>query len=307
MSIEKPMLAATIESPDDLDHLLYPVFASPKLDGVRCVTDSSATPHSRKGELFENPYIVELMGRHEELEDLDGELGIGNPTDKEFFTRTSAWLRRSDDTNLPEPITFWVFDRVDAERSYQDRFVEEPTDYTVATPELVVRKLVQILCRNKQEVLDLEQKWFDEGYEGIMLRGAIYKASYKHGRASMNSQQLMKYKRFADTEGVLIGFVEGKTNNNEATKDALGHTKRSSAKAGKTDSGRVGALLVQSPDFAETVKIGTGIGLTHQLRTDMLENPDKYLGRTVTFTYQPGSDYVKARFPSFKGFRDDGI
>ena len=307
MSINKPMLAATIESPEDLDNITYPVFASPKLDGVRCVTDGSATPHSRKGELFENPYIVELMGRHEELEDLDGELGIGTPTDKDFFTRTSAWLRRSDDTNLPEPITFYVFDRVDNARSYQDRFIEEAADFVIETAEFIVKKLQQVLCRNKAEVLALEQKWFDEGYEGIMLRGAIYKAPYKHGRASMNSQQLMKYKRFADTEGVLIGFVEGKTNNNEATKDALGHTKRSSAKAGKVANGRVGALLVKSPDFVETVKIGTGIGLTHELRTDMLENPDKYIGRTITFTYQPGSDYVKARFPSFKGFRDDGI
>lgn len=305
MSILKPMLAATIETPEDLDTIDYPVFASPKLDGVRCLTDSYSDPWSRKGESFENSYIKELFQRHE-LVDLDGELGIGNPTDKEFFTRTSAWLRRMDDRQLLEPIVYYVFDRISYE-DYQARFMEVAVDYEVSTPEFVVKKLEQVLCRNKAEVLVLEEKWFDQGYEGIMLRGAIYTAPYKHGRASMRSQQLMKYKRFADTEGTLIGFEEGKTNNNEATKDALGHTKRSSAKAGKTPNGRVGTLLVSSPAFQETVRIGTGIGLTHEVREDMLNNPGKYIGRTITFTYQPGSDYVKARFPSFKGFRDDGI
>lgn len=304
MSIQKPMLAATIETPEALNEIEYPVYASPKLDGVRCLTDASSTPWSRMGELFENSYVVELFQRHN-LDSLDGELGIGSPTSKQFFTQTSAWLRRSRDENLPVPLTYYVFDRV-VPGSFQERFVENPATYLVETPEFVVKKLQQVLCENAEEVLALEQKWYDEGYEGIMLRGAVYTAEYKFGRASMRSQQLMKYKRFADTEGVIEGFVEGNTNNNEAEKNAFGRTKRGSSKAGKVPNGRVGAILVRSSAFKELVRIGTGIGLTIDLRTDMWKNPDKYIGRTVTFTYQPGSDYVKARFPSFKGFRDDG-
>lgn len=302
--IKKPMLAATIESHEDLDRISYPVYVSPKLDGVRCITDENGTPFTRMGEPFASSDLNRRFQLRPEWKNLDGELGIGDPTDKKFFTKTSGSVRREDDT-LNETVTFYVFDRV-GEGNFDARWwknkVKEQTDGNL--------RLVwvdQILCQNKAEVLKWEEMYVRLGYEGIMVRGNLTSAEYKHGRASLISQQLMKLKRFADAEGIIIGFEEGNTNNNVAEKNAFGRTKRGSAKAGKEPNGRVGVLIVKSEAFEEPVRIGTGIGLTHELRKDMWEQQEAYLGRTVTFCYQAGSDYTKARFPSFKSFRDDGI
>ncbi len=303
MTIKKPMLAATVESPQDLESLHYPVLVSPKLDGVRCVTDEFGVPHSRKGDPFQNPILKSLFEDAGVPAYLDGELGVGSPTAKEFFTVSSGAVRREN--YVPAlGFTFYIFD------------VVRPFDFVSRMAELILPKdtdnlkfelVPQEVCNCAEDILKWEEQWVEEGYEGIMIRSRITTAPYKHGRASMKSQQLMKYKRFSDTEGVLIGFEEGSTNNNEATKDALGHTKRGSSKAGKVLNGRAGTLLVRSPAFEEVVRIGTGIGLTQALREEMLREPEKYIGRTVTFAFQAGTDYVKARFPSFKGFRDDGI
>ena len=303
--ILKPMLAATIESPEDLDSIEYPVYVSPKLDGVRCLTFNGPEPYSRKGEPFQNKMLETIFAQAMVPGYLDGELGVGSPTDKKFFTITSGACRR--DGYIPVGgFTYYVFDRI-SELSFATRIsvIDLPKD----TPDIRFVKVPQELCTCKAQVLAWEQKWVLEGYEGIMIRGRVRDVAvgYKHGRSSLNSQELMKYKRFADAEGTIIGFEEGKTNTNEAKKDALGHTKRSSAKAGKVANGRVGTLIVRSLDFAEDVRIGTGIGLTQELRTHMWENQHEYIGKTVTFCFQAGSDYIKARFPSFKGFRDDGI
>lgn len=303
MSINKPLLAATIESPDDLDKLDYPVYVSPKLDGIRCITDENGVPFTRKGEPFANKMLNQLFASKKGWENLDGELGLGEPTAKDFFTKTSGAVRREDDP-LPSIITFYVFDRVKPDMDFLSRWwankVPENADHG-----LHLKWVPQIKCWDKGAVLGWEDTFVKQGYEGIMIRN--HRKPYKHGRASMKSQELMKYKRFADDEGIIIDFEEAQTNNNEAVKDAFGHTKRSSAKAGKVGANRVGVIIVASDKFANPVRIGTGIGLTHELREQMWREPEAFKGRVVTFAYQAGSDYLNARFPSFKGFRDDGI
>lgn len=314
----KPMLAATVESPDDLDQIAYPVYISPKIDGVRGLTDGSGKPYTRKGEDFLNPdfnrALVTLGFKFK-----DFEIGIGNPNGKPFFNQTSGWLR-SEDAGVLVPadgaVTLYIFDTLTPGMTFDERWVKNksPNEGTyqakIATGYLkvVVKWVPQVLCHTKEEVLKWEQKFYDQKWEGIMIRGALAKAKYKHGRASMLSQELMKYKRFKDDEGKIVGFEEQQTNTNEKTTDAFGHSKRSSAKAGKVPNGHAGKLLVESEAFPGVIiKIGTGKGLTKALRKDMWEHPEKYVGRTITFWHQIGSDYSKPRFPSFKGFRDDGI
>lgn len=311
--LKKPMLAETIESREQLNGTLqWPIFASPKLDGVRCLLDSRGRPYSRNGKEFFNPLLYEYFGILNLPEGLDGELGIGSPTDKEFFTRTSAWLRTKKNPEPPETsITFWIFDKIDTEPFTQrwkwiQNYVSEQDHGFVS-----IRHVPQHLCFTTGDIFSYEEKFVAEGYEGIILRGALSWAPYKHGRASWNSQELFKYKRFQDAEGVIVGFIQAERNENEAKKDAFGHTKRSGSKANKVKIERLGKFLVESPSFPTRIrgskdgplKIGTGIGLTHELRDRIWVNQDEYLGRIITFEYQAGSDYEDPRFPSFKGFR----
>ena len=78
-------------------------------------------------------------------------------------------------------------------------------------------------------------------------------AHYKLGRSTARDGALLKLKCFEDAEAQVIGFVELLHNNNEATRSELGRTKRSSARAGKSVSGMLGALVV-GVEF----EVGTG-------------------------------------------------
>ena len=93
-------------------------------------------------------------------------------------------------------------------------------------------------------------------------------------------------------------------NTNTLEEDNLGFAKRSSAKAGKVPKNTLGAFVCL---WKKTIQfeIGTGIGLTADLRKEIWDNREKYLGSLVTFSYQGVGPNGKPRFPSFKGFRKD--
>lgn len=300
------MLAATIESPEDMQDIRFPVYVSPKYDGVRGITNSQGVPYTRKGEDFNNVVFRDLVATLK-LTDADFEIGIGKPTDKKFFARTAGWLN-SDADPVPDgsTITLYVFDRVIANMTFDERWQKNKVK-AGTWGKISIVWVPQHLVNSVEEILNLEEQYTLQGYEGIMIRGALASGKYKNGRATMRSQELMKYKRFKEDEGVIVGFEEQRTNTNVATKNGLGHTKRSSAKAGKVPNGHMGKMIVSTPAFTKPIKIGTGRGLTKALRKEIWENQEKFLGRTVTFWHQMGSSYEKPRFASFKGFRDNGI
>ena len=319
MSLKKPLLAETIESNEDLSRLKYPVYVSPKIDGIRCLVNDEGMPYSRKGEPFRNQYFLELF-EMVNVQNIDGELTIGSPLNPATFGRTSGWLRRDYDDKPEFKVTYWIFDKISQEGfATRLKWLEMYAPLQVFGENLELKLLPQYLCHIPAEVMWYEQKFVNEGYEGIMIRGDIDKVGYKHGRGTWNSQELFKFKRFEDTEGVIVGLVQAEQNNNEATKDAFGRTKRSSSKKNKSPLDMMGKFLVESPRFPSRVvgskdgplKIGTGEGLTDDLRkkiwADYLRDPASVIGRVITFQYQGGSDYEGPRFPSYKGFRDDGI
>lgn len=296
----QPMLAATIESKDEMSLIRFPAYVSPKYDGVRGLAEADGRPYSRKGEDFANVQFYKAVEDYRHiLTNKDFEIVVGQPNAKNVFTKTNGYLA-SDDAPLPDDLTFLIFDEIDR----IDDFTPPKVD-RISNRAINVLKVPQHLVNNIEELLEWEEHYVKFGYEGVMVRAAD-SGPYKRGRASMKSQQLMKFKRFEDAEGVIVGFEEQMQNNNVATKDAFGRTKRSSSKANKTPNGHMGKMLVKTDKFSEIVKIGTGKGLTKALRKTIWENQDDYLGRTITFEFQGGSDYVKPRFASFKGFRDEG-
>ena len=115
----KPMLAST--EPVDPDELEYPLYASPKLDGVRAVIkDGEVKQRSLKP--VRNKFIQDEL---KDLPDgLDGELTVGLN-----FHKSSGDIRREE--GEPDFI-YWVFDTfTDPTAAYTDR-VRKLND----TPEL---------------------------------------------------------------------------------------------------------------------------------------------------------------------------
>jgi DNA ligase-1 len=199
---------------------------------------------------------------------------------------------------------FEVFDYVvnELERPYIDR-VKDYENYLRNNPHSYVSLLKQTFICNIHELTKFEDEAVSAGHEGIMVRSL--NGPYKCGRATFKSQDLIKVKRFVDSEAVITGFEEKLHNANEAEIDALGHTKRSSAKAGMRPAGTLGALLVRDIHDGREFSIGTGIGLNDELKLEIWNNQDKYINCIICYSFQRVGSKDRPRIPSFKGFRHE--
>jgi DNA ligase-1 len=141
------------------------------------------------------------------------------------------------------------------------------------------------------------------GYEGAIVRDP--RAPYKEGRSTVKQGWMLKVKRFADDEAEVIGTVEQMRNDNEATVDELGYTKRSHHKEGKTAAGVLGALSVRGTTGQfKGVEFEIGTGFTAEQRRNLWAGREYLIGKLVSYKYFPVGVKDKPRFPTFKAFRD---
>lgn len=285
----KPMLAATV---DELDKLVFPLYGSPKLDGIRCcIVDG--VPLTRKLKPIPNVRLTEQLTALCEGLPFDGELMLPGG---DFNDVQSAVMKR--DGKL-DGIEYHVFDfvapQVFTERLKLYRLNLKVIDHIRLTP------VKQVILENEAELLEYEERMVNKGYEGIMLRKPD--SPYKFGRSTMREQYLMKMKRFHDAEAEIIGFEERMHNTNEQKRNELGKAKRSSAKAGLVPTGTLGSLIVR--DQVTTVTFSIGTGMDDNLRASLWNKQKSLLGQTVTYKYQERSKYGVPRFPVFKTIRKD--
>lgn len=286
----KPMLA--VEA--DLSKLTYPLYAQPKLDGIRVIVKDGVV-YSRSLKPIRNKHVQELFG-NEDFEGYDGELIVGSPTAKDVFQKTTSGVMSADG----EPdVKLYAFDLWDHEGTFKERIdyliVLEGWKHDSPFCEIVYPKFIE----NEECLLQYYDQVVKEGYEGIMLRSL--QQPYKFGRSTVKSQHLLKLKPFLDDEFKVVGFTERMHNTNEAVKNALGRTERSSAKEGLVPTGMLGALVLKFGD--DTFECGTGF--TDAERTEIWNNQWKYLGALAKIRYQELGSKGKPRFPSMIGWRDE--
>lgn len=293
--IKKPMLAATCE---DKSLIKFPVLATPKLDGIRClVIDGKAV--TRKFKDVPNHYIRRKISL-ECPEGLDGEIVIPTATFNEI---SSSVMSEEGKPNFK----FYVFDYVSGtdhanlvdglHKPYWKRMEELAA---LEVPDFVVKVLPRQI-ESLSELDALEEKFLNAGYEGVMIRSAH--SPYKCNRSTAKEGYLLKIKRFRDAEATIIGFEERMHNENEAKIDELGHTKRSSHKENMVPAGTLGDLLVKDVTSGIEFKIGTGFD--DALRAEIWGNKEKYQGKLVKYKHQEAGKKDKPRFPVFLGFRDE--
>ena len=294
----KPMLSVALERAEDgtFPDLRFPVMVSPKLDGVRCIILNGVAV-SRNLKPIKNQFVQSKLAK---LPDgIDGELIVGAPTGEDVWNRTNSGVMRS----AGQPgFTFHVFDYLQVQAGVHGKLIPF-FDRLAEARAICARRGWPCEAVKHHQIHDLagldyiEDFYVNEGYEGVMLRDP--KGHYKFGKSTLTEGGLLKLKRWHDAEATVIGFVERMHNGNEATIDALGRTKRSSAKDGKTGRGDLGALVCEF-NGAE-FEIGTGF--SDAQRAELWDNQASYLGSMVTFKYQQLSEIGVPRFPVFKGFR----
>jgi len=296
MTISKPMLAASLET---VDSIKFPVYATPKLDGIRCLKIDGQIV-SRTFKPIRN---AELAAAVKDLlpDGSDGELIMGGGN----FQSTTSMVMSADKTIGNEKAYFYWFDYVldDNKKPYLERindmkkFVEDHPEILTASPVKIV-PLVHTEIKTIEELLQYESEVLDQGFEGVMMRSA--NGPYKFGRSTLKEGSLVKMKKFDDDEAVIIGFNELQKNTNEKTKDEFGYAKRSSHSSGKIEQDTLGSIDVNW----NGIHFSIGSGFTAEQRKEFWNDRDNLVGKIVKFKYFAIGIKEAPRFPTFLGIRD---
>jgi DNA ligase-1 len=326
----------------DLSAITFPVLASPKIDGIRCLITENG-PVTRSLKPIRNDFIRNKLAKLPV--GFDGEITVGkivSGTDAKdsVMNRTSSGVMSKD--GEPDFI-YHVFDDFTVPGGFATRneaaynkikamgaksFDETRTAFLYHRPIL-----------NAVELSDYEKLCVEaDGYEGIMIRSVD--GPYKYGESTTKEGYLLKWKRWKDAEAWVIGALEEMANNNEAKKNALGLTERSTHKDNKTPKGVLGKLVCMwhrpPPGADPNAVFEIGSGFTKEQRADLWEqhkgpaflegsiiagvdlpvppaprmvaNEGKPLsglwGRLAKFKYQEVTPDGVPRFQVFIGFRD---
>ena len=293
----EPMKAETLKDVSQVAD--WPMLASAKLDGIRCVVrEGVALSYNLKP--IRNRYVQECLG-HSQLNGLDGELIVGSPTGGQVLNRTQSGVMSTE--GRPE-FTFWVFDDFSAHAHgfhYRIGRVEDRADELRLYYKRPVDYVPHHFIHSAAGLTTYESTVLEDGYEGVMLRHPD--GPYKHGRSTAREGWLWKVKRFCDGDAVVLGIEEGEENQNPVELDAFGRVKRSTHAAGKRLAGRVGTIIAKDVDTGEVLRVSPGC-LTADQRVSFFRDQSQILRRL--FTYKKFDYGLKdaPRFCTFKAFRD---
>ena len=288
-AIKKPMLAGKCERPEALN---FPVLATPKLDGIRCLKIGGRAL-TRSFKPISNTFAREWIEAN--LPDgVDGELMLRGGT---FNATTSAIGRESGEPDF----VFYVFDIVveGTDQRYDHRMAN--LEYWKHPADRVV-KVLPVEIGDADELAAFEERCLAEGYEGVMVRDPA--GPYKCGRSTEREGLLLKIKRFEDAEAVVLDTYEGMSNHNEAERDAFGRTKRSLSKAGMVGRGELGGFVVRVVETGVEFRLGYNHVLGGVDRVSLWERREELVGRLVKFRHQPSGAKDAPRFPKFVGWRE---
>lgn len=294
-TITKPLLASKIE----VENIKYPVAATPKLDGIRCLIINGQA-NSRNFKPIPNRHIFsELEGYPEGF---DGELVLQSKENNSFQAVSSGIMSFEGEPDFLYCVFDWIENLGDENLPYVKRVEKLVEFHKSLKTEKLKRQwlpLIPTIVNNETELLAYEGRCLTAGFEGVILRDP--NGRYKFGRSSVREGLCLKLKRFEDGEAEVIGFIEQNTNTNEAEKDAFGRTKRSSKKEGLVAAGTLGKFQVR--DLVTGLEFGV-IGGDHEFRKKVWDNQAEYLGKIVKYRYQSVGVKDLPRFPTFLGFRD---
>lgn len=290
--ITRPMLSAAAVDRSELEaHMPETVWASPKLDGIRCLLHPDMGAVSRNFKSIPNQYIRNCLAG---ISYLDGELVTYTNGNMDDFNTVQSKVMSRD--GLPD-FKLLVFDCF---RKPDDPFHTRLMSAFQIVTEIASSKLEVVdhtILQGVDDFINYADTQLVMGYEGAMYR--LPGGPYKNGRSTLRQGWLVKWKDIQDAEGTVMDFIERQHNDNELTHDAFGLAERSSHKEHMVGMNTLGALLLDT-QFG-IMRVGTGFD--DAMRQHIWDNKEKYRGATVTFKYQPHGMQNLPRFPVFKSFR----
>ena len=269
----KPMLAQSYDK--HKKKLVYPCFAQPKLDGIRCLARRQGgiiTLYSRKGKVLDLvPHINEAL-----LQVLDD----GQCADGELYTYgwdfqkiISAIKKTNENTPGIEYHIYDLPDMNDRSKPFVERFNSDARSKIFEASHCLVAVHTPII-RTEEFLMSYEDACCKEGYEGIMARNASSKYLFGY-----RSKDLLKVKRFLDDEYEIVDVTDGVSIEKERA---------------------IFVCKTKDNQLFSVRPVGT-----HDERYIMYQNKESYIGKLLTVKYQELSNDGVPRFPVGLHTRED--
>ena len=312
MTIQKPQLADDVALKD----VTFPCWAQPKIDGVRALNTTGRLT-GRSLDEFKGFGISEYFSKPQFI-GLDGEMILGNKpncTDRLCSATTGAMSRFKGETSMAD-VNWYVFDDLSIPGlPYHARY-EALANKVHLLDHPRIHLVPKQRCFSINDLTLCINRWASEGYEGTVTRnpGAVFKP----GRSTLKGQELWRFKPWSDAEILVTGITEGNKNDNEAKKNSLGRTERSSSAAGMIPNGQVGSIQgTMLKDFIDPIggKLLFAKGLPITISsgemsvkeaTHYFQNPLEIVGHIIKFKHMTHGVKDQPRFGLYMSHRLPG-
>ena len=298
----------------DLNDLNYPLFASTKLDGIRCLFI--------KGEMLSRSLKqIQCKQLREKLEPLrkyseennvilDGEIYGHGMTFQEIthFVMTkdleeSKTVKKNGGvTAIPEELKFYCFDCV------KDDNFDEPFSTRIKRISFIrdmfsdiFFEVGQNLIHSQEEINYQFENVIEQGYEGLILKSLD--GRYKCGRGTLNEGLIFKVKPFLDFDAEVIGLVQSTEVNTDAEKktNEMGRSVTSKKQNDRHVIDKASCFKV----LYEGKEVKVVIALPDEDKKYIWNNPEEFIGRMIQYKGMMVGAKDLPRHPTFQRYRDD--
>lgn len=251
------------------------VFTQPKLDGDRCRVLIYPDGHclllsSEENEIVSVPHInYEIESKHLPPMELDGELYIHGVAHQSIHSIVS---RKVEIHPNFECMQLHIFDIINGEPQVQRQATLANIFEKMIGPSDYIKEVkCDLVKANSDNILEQMYSYYDDGYEGIIVRSPF---GYYTRKRSID---IMKFKPRKDDHYIVVGYEE------EISKD--GEPKNA-----------LGALILKS-DVNQIFKVGSGSFLTRENRRSLWERKEQLIGQIAHVKYQHLTEGRVPRFP----------
>lgn len=265
-----PMLAHTFQKRGH--DIVYPCYAQPKLDGVRCLAkkiDSKTIKYySRMGKEFTTleHLTSELLQIMKTNQVFDGEIYSHDHTFQEMIRLVK---KERKGINF---LKYHVFDIVDAVMPYSKRMAMLRLMFS----DVDLKSIIQLDTVQVSSVLRIKEmhaEFIKSGYEGLILRNTDGMYQLKN-----RSKDLQKYKEFQDEEFEIIG--------------------------GQPSTGTEADCVIFTVKNKKGQQFAVRPRGSFEQRKQWMNNIDSLVGKQLTVRYQELTDDGIPRFPVGIAVRD---
>lgn len=275
-------------------------YLQPKLNGHRIIWDGTSLWTRQGKPVVSVPGLVDELTRLFAGKPLDGELYSHGMSFQKITQTGRRTVNVTDDPNL----CMYVYDIPIANKTFKQRWEILDTEYRpVIESSQRIRIVPTQACSTFLTVHALNPQLlnvFAHEYEGTMLRNAD--GAYKFGK---RSSDLLKIKRFHDTEATVVGVTQLNTFDKVPVPAGTpGARKKSDGTYVKNGAATlhpmIGAFVCELPNGT---RFEIGSGFTHAEREEFWSNPP--IGKQVTFQYQELTPDGVPLFPSYLRMKED--